>query len=386
MKITGVETLQVAVPLRRIHRMATGGDDVGLGRYPIVKVKTDEGITGLGEAPALKEWGGDYGVYFGESPKMVMMVIQHYLAPAIEGEDPFNIELVHTKMDVAIKGHPYAKAAIDFALYDIMGKALNLPVYQLLGGLYRRAIPLAHSIGIMAPEKAATEAAEAVEDGIKTIKLKVGLDPERDVATVREVRRTVGPTIDITVDGNQGYPTAKAAIKVLRRMEEFGVLFVEQPVEGLAAMATVARALDTPIMADESAWTPQDILRIIEKEAADVISLYPTKPGGLFNAKKVAAVCEAGGLPCNVNGSAELGVANAVNLHLSASTKVVTHACVFPVTTLMGREVTNIAGRFYVDDIITEPFEYANGNLFVPSRPGLGIELDEEKVERYRIA
>jgi len=386
MKITNIEVLQVAIPLRRTHRMAAGGDDIGLGKYPIIKVHTDEGITGLGEAPVLKEWGGDHGTYFGESPKTVMTVITDYLAPVIKGEDPFRIEWIHTVMDKAIKGHVYAKAAIDFALYDIMGKALDVPVYQLLGGLYRRRIPLAHSIGIMEPHKAAAEAAQALEDGIKTIKLKIGLDAARDIAAVCEVRKTVGSDIDITVDGNQGYATPKEAIRVLRQMEEYDVLFAEQPVEGLDAMAMVAQALDMSVMADESAWTPQDILRILEKGAADIVSLYPTKPGGLFKAKKVAAVCEAGGIPCNVNGSAELGIANAVNLHLSASTKVVSHACVYPVTTLEGREVTKMAGRFYLDDIIKEPFGYEDGHLIVPDGPGLGIELDEKKVEKYRVA
>jgi muconate cycloisomerase len=289
-------------------------------------------------------------------------------------------------MDSVIKGHVYAKAAVDFALYDIMGKALEIPVYQLLGGLYRRRIPLAHSIGIMAPEKAAAEAAEAIGDGIKTIKLKIGLDADRDLATVKAVREMVGSDIDITVDGNQGYKTAKAAVRVLRQMEEYEVLFAEQPVEGLEAMAAVAGALDMSVMADESAWTPQDILRIRDLGAADIVSLYPTKPGGLWKAKKVAAVCEASGIPCNVNGSAELGVANAVNLHLSASTKAVSLACVYPVTTLEGRAQTKIAGRFYLDDIIKEPFTYDDGHLLVPDGPGLGIELDDEKVERYRIA
>ncbi|MCZ7568892.1 MAG: hypothetical protein M5U01_09945 [Ardenticatenaceae bacterium] len=385
MRITGVEALQVAVPLRRPH-LTTAGPDIGLGRYPIIKIMTDEGIIGLGEAPALKEWGGDYGTYFGETGKMVMMVVREYLTPAILNQDPFRIEWIHTLMDRSIKGHPYAKAAVDFALYDIMGKALEQPVYQLLGGLYRQQIPLAHSIGIMEPSLAAAEAATAIEDGIKTIKLKIGLDPNRDVAAVREVRKTVGPKIQITVDANQGYATPKAAVKVLRQLEEYDVLFAEQPVEGLDAMAEVADAVDMSIMADESAWTPQDVLHILEKRAADLISLYPTKPGGLFRAKKMAAVCEAAGLPCNVNGSLELGVANAVNLHLAASTKVVTLSCVFPVTTLAGREFTELAGRCYIDDIITEPFQYEDGCLVVPNRPGLGVELDERKIEQYRIA
>ena len=385
MKITGIETLRVALPLRRAHRVASAVGDIDLGKYVIVKVKTDEGIVGLGEAPALKEWGGDHGMYFGESAQTVLHMINDNFAPILVGEDPFRIEHIHTLMDRCAKGHFYAKATIDFALYDIVGKALKTPVYNLLGGLYREKIPMVHSIGIMPVEKAVDEAKMVVDEGIKTIKLKVGIDPKRDIATVREVRKAVGPDIDITVDGNEGYPTPSDAIRHLKKMEEYNVLFCEQPVAGLEAMAQVARGVDIPLMADESAWTPQDILRILEKGAAEVISLYPTKPGGLFRAKKVAALIEAGGLTANVNGSAEMGVANAVNLHLSASTKVVSHACVYPITSLEGREQTKVAGRFYLDDIITEPFKYEDGYLYVPHGPGLGVELDEEKIAKYRI-
>jgi L-alanine-DL-glutamate epimerase-like enolase superfamily enzyme len=386
MKITSIEVLQVGLPLRRPHRMATGGADIALGKYVIVKVKTDEGIVGLGEAPALKEWGGDHGMYFGETAQTVMHMIRDNFAPVLVGEDPFRIEHIHTVLDRCVKGHFYAKAAVDFALYDIVGKALNTPVYNLLGGLYREKIPMVHSIGIMPVKDAVDEALQVLDEGIKTIKLKIGLDPERDVSVVREMRAAVGPKIGITVDGNEGYQTASDAIRHLKRIEEYNVLFCEQPVAGLEAMARVARGVGMPLMADESAWTPQDILRILEKRAAEVISLYPTKPGGLFRAKQVAAVIEAGGLTCNVNGSAEMGIANAVNLHLSASTKVVLQSCVYPITCLKGREQTKVAGRFYLDDIITEPFKYEDGYLYVPQGPGLGIELNEAKVAQYRIA
>jgi muconate cycloisomerase len=233
-------------------------------------------------------------------------------------------------------------------------------------------------------EEATAEAAAAVAEGIRTIKIKVGRSEEYDVRIVRDVRETVGDSVDIVVDANQGWPTPKYAVRILRQMHEYRIRYAEQPVEGIARMAQIARAVDVPIMADESAWTPQDVLEIVERGAADMISLYTTKPGGLFKAKKVAAVAEAAGLPLNVNGSHETGVGNAANLHLVASTAAVTEAGVFPVTTVEGREPTQMAGKMYLDDIVTEPFEYRDGNLVVPSRPGLGIELDEDKVARYR--
>jgi muconate cycloisomerase len=384
-RITSVEAFAVALPARRLHQMATQRAVDDLGRYTIAVIATDEGVEGLGEATVMREWGGDHGRYYGESPELTVTVIRDILGPVVVGQDPFDIERLNTALDIAIKGYPYAKTAIDMALHDIKGKALGVPVYQLLGGLSRERVPVAHSLGIMDIDRACAEATEAIGEGIRTIKLKVGRDPRYDVDVVREIRSTVGPEVDVVVDANQGWPTPKAAIAVIRRMEEFGVRYVEQPVEGLAAMARVAQAVDTPIMADESAWTAADVLEIVERGAADMISMYTTKPGGLLKAKKLAAVAEAAGLPLNVNGSHETGVGNAANLHLVASTAAVTEAGVFPVTTVRGQEPTQMAGRMYEDDIVTESFRYEDGALLVSDRPGLGVELDREKIERYRL-
>lgn len=384
MKITRIQTFVVAIPPRRKHPMAFGGAD--LGRYVIVRVHTDQGIEGLGEATVLPQWGGDYGRYFGEAPQTTAWLLDEVLGPALVGSDPFAIDRAHETMDRTIKGYPYAKGALDSALHDIKGKALGVPVYELLGGLARHEIPIAHSLGILELEAMCDEAAQAVDEGIRTIKVKIGLDPERDVQAAREVRKAVGDDVEIVVDANQGYATPKLAIQTLRRIEEYRIRYAEQPVEGLAAMVRVAQAVDIPIMADESAWTARDILEIGQLGAADLVSLYTTKPGGLGPAKKSAAVAEALGLPCNVNGSAETGVGNAANLHLAASTACVTESCVIPITTLAGREQTSIAGVFYTDDIVSEPFAFRAGCLVVPDRPGLGIELDEAKVAQYRVA
>jgi muconate cycloisomerase len=382
-KITGFETFMVALPWRRLHKMAFPGEV--LGRYVLVRLRTDDGLDGLGEATVIKEWGGDHGRYFGESPELTVRLIDSVLGPTLLDQDPFDLEAAHRRMDLAIKGYPYAKAALDEALHDLKGKALGVPVYQLLGGLVRAEVPIAHSLGWMDYEAATSEAAAAVAEGIRTIKLKVGRDPTYDVRIVREVRETIGPDRDIVVDANQGWPTPKHAIAILRRMQEHGIRYAEQPVEGLARMARVAQAVDVPIMADESAWTAQDVLEIVERGAADMISLYTTKPGGLHKAKKVAAVAEAAGLPLNVNGSHETGVGNAGNLHLVASTAAVTEAGVFPVTSLREQQPTQMAGRMYLDDIVTRPFEYRDGCLIVPRSPGLGVELDMGKVAEYRV-
>ena len=382
MKVRGCEAFTVALPWRRLHKMAFPSGE--LGNYVIVRLFTDTDIEGLGEATVLKEWGGDYGRYFGESPALTVRLIESILGPALEESDPFDLEAAHQRMDTAVKGYPYAKAALDEALHDIKGKALGVPVYQLLGGRIREEIPVAHSLGWLEYEDATSEAAAAVSEGIKTIKIKVGRDPTYDVRVVKEVREAIGPEPDIVVDANQGWPNPKYAIAILERLREHEIRYAEQPVEGLRQMAEVARRTLVPIMADESAWTPQDVLEIVERGAADMISLYTTKPGGLLNAKKVAAVAEAAGLALNVNGSHETGVGNAANLHLVASTAAVTEAGVFPVTSLRDDQPTELAGKMYLDDIVTRPFEYRDGCLLVPNRPGLGVELDMSKVAEYR--
>ena len=383
MKITRIETIPIRLPTRRVHQWARLTTPIGV--YVIIKLITDEGLVGLGEAPVLKDWGGDHMKYYGETPKTTVHIINDILAPALKGKDPSQIAALHSLMDQAIKGYPYCKAAIDMALYDVVGKGLKIPAYQLLGGRYRERVTIAHSIGLMEIDKAVEEALQVKDEGIKAIKLKGGQEPKRDVELVRRIRKAIGTEIQVAVDANQGYPAPKVAVQVIKAMEEYGIRYMEQPVEGIDAMAQVARRVATPIMADESAWTPQDVLEIVRKRAAEIISLYTTKPGGLFKAKKVAAVAEAGGLQCNVNGSVETGVGNAANLHLAASTAVASLPCVVPVSTPKGKGKKGIAGIYYQDDVIAEPFEYSDGDIVVSSKPGLGVELDEEKLEHYRV-
>jgi muconate cycloisomerase len=383
MKITSIETIPIRLPTRRVHQWASLTTPIGV--YVIIKLHTDQRLVGLGEAPVLKDWGGDHGKYFGETPQTTVHIINDMLAPALKDQDPRRFETIHALMDKAVKGYPYCKAAIDAALYDVVGKALKVPAYQLLGGLYRERIPIAHSLGLMEIEKAVDEARQAIAEGVKTIKLKGGVEPRRDVDLVERIRSAVGPDIKICVDANQGYPSPKLAVQVIKAMAEYDLFYMEQPVEGIDRMAEVARRVDTPIMADESAWTAQDVLEIARKGAADAISIYTTKPGGMFKAKQVAAVAQAAGLPCNVNGSVETGVGNAANIHLAASTGAVTYGCVVPVSTPKEKAKKGIAGIYYSDDIVTEAFEFRDGDIIVSLKPGLGIELDEKKLKHYRL-
>jgi muconate cycloisomerase len=289
-------------------------------------------------------------------------------------------------MDRAVKGFPYAKAALDIAAYDLAGRAIGISAALLLGGWSRRSVPVTHSIGLISHAEAEAEVVKVAAEGIRTIKIKVGVEPDRDVEMVRRIREAVGPAIKLCIDANQGYASAREAIRTVRRMERFDLLYVEQPVQGIDGLAEVAHAIDIPVMADESAWTARDALEIAERRAAEIVSIYTTKPGGLFRALEVAAVCRAAGIRCNVNGSVETGVGNRANLIFAAAAPAVTLSCVVPVSTPAERlGPDQVGGIYYRDDLVTEPFQTEAGSVAVPDAPGLGWKVDEAKIERYRI-
>lgn len=382
--ISKVETLLVQLPTRREHKWT--GLNEPIGRYVIVRVVDSEGRVGWGEAPALKDWGGEFGRYFGESQLIVRTVIENYLAPAIKGVELGNVIDLHARMDAVIKGYPYAKAAVEFAFYDASGRALGVPVTTLLGGRSRSRIPVTHSIGLISVAEAESEAAKVAAEGIKTIKIKIGVDPARDIEIVRAVRSAVGEKVELCVDANEGYKTPGEAITTVRQMEKYRLKYVEQPVMGIERLAEVARAIDAPVMADESAWNAHDVLQIIECRAAQIVSIYTTKPGGLFKAMEVAAVCRAAGIICNVNGSVETGVGNLANIHLAAAAPAVTLSCVVPVSTPKEALRGQIGGIYYQDDLIAEPFEFVDGTIKVPDGVGMGIAVDHNKIEKYRVS
>ncbi|MGY8993381.1 MAG: mandelate racemase/muconate lactonizing enzyme family protein, partial [Rhodospirillales bacterium] len=203
--IAAVETILVQLPTRREHRWT--GLTEPIGRYLLIRAVDSDGRVGWGEAPALKDWGGEFGRYFGESPQIARTVIENYLVPAVIGVELGNISELHARMDAIIKGYPYSKAAVEFAVYDLTGRWLDVPVHTLLGGRARNTVPVTHSIGLIPIEDAEREAAQVAAEGIRTIKIKIGIDPKRDVDIVRVVRSAAGDDVDICVDANEGYET-----------------------------------------------------------------------------------------------------------------------------------------------------------------------------------
>ncbi|MEZ0168818.1 mandelate racemase/muconate lactonizing enzyme family protein [Microvirga sp. TS319] len=381
--ITSVETLLVHLPTRREHKWA-GLTEV-IGRYVIVRMTDSDGRIGWGEAPALKDWGGEFGRYFGESAQITRGVIDTYLAPALIGVELGNFAEMHARMDAVIRGYPYSKAAVEFAAYDLTGRWLGVPVHTLLGGKARERIPVTHSIGLIPIEEARAEVAKLVREGVKTIKVKIGVDPERDVAMVDAVREVAGDAVEICVDANEGYKTPGEAVQIVRRMEKNRLKYVEQPVMGIDRIAEVGRRIDAPVMADESAWNAHDSIQIIRCGGIQIVSIYTTKAGGLYKAMEVGAVCRAAGIVCNVNGSIETGIGNLANVQLAAACPAVTLSCVIPVSTPAEAQHGQVGGIYYKDDLLAEPMQFVDGAIVVPSGPGMGIDVSMDKVEKYQV-
>jgi L-alanine-DL-glutamate epimerase-like enolase superfamily enzyme len=369
-KITALETIPVRVPIEPSRAIRGGRGAHTESPFLFVLIKTDEGLTGLGEVSGTPIWSGEDSVTADH-------LIRSFFAPVLIGEDPTAVERLTARLRVAVAGHPFTKAALEMALWDLLGKAAHLPVYRLLGGPVRDVVPTKFSISGLAPEQAAEIAVWAKDLGFRTMKVKVGIEPEGDVARVRAVREAIGPEIRLGVDANGGW-SPRVAIQTIRRLMEFGIFFAEQPVAPLdvAWLADVRAAVEVPVMADESIYTLQDAMAVVRASAADVLSVYVGKGGGIGPARKVAAVAEAAGLTCTVGSNLEMGVASAAMIHLAMATPGI-GAEEFP---------CDILGPFfYAADLLAEPLPIAAGSAKPHEKPGLGVELDMDKIAHYRV-
>lgn len=368
MKITRAAVTFTKIPVIRPHRMAIG--TTLHQENVLLRLYTDDGLEGLGEAPHM------VGVSLkGESPYTVLEMLRHRLLPAVFGRSPLDVEAIQQATDAAVPWNLRAKSAINLAVYDLAGKALGVPVHVLMGGMVRDAVPLSWSIPITDYDAGVREAEEMVTRGWRIIKVKAGrANPDDDVEMVRRIREAASPGIRLRVDANQAY-SVKAAIRVARRLERYDVEFFEQPVVwwDLDGMAEVSRATELPIMADESATTVQDAVEIARRRAAQILSIYVCSPGGILNSKKVATVAAAAGIAGYVGGALEGPIGAAAGLHFAAATPSVTYGC-------------ELGGQFLLqDDVAETPLLFKDGALQVPTAPGLGVNLDWDKVRRYTV-
>lgn len=332
----------------------------------IVRIETDEGIDGYGEAT--------FAHFFaGETQDSAKSVVDKFLAPSLMGKDPSNILSLVDEMNRIIVGNPFAKAAVEVALWDIKGKALGAPVYSLLGGSRRRSIPVAHSVSSGTAPEMVERALEHVSHGFKTLKVYCGREtPESDLERIRQIREAVGNEIDLYIELNQRW-SFKTALGLLPKLEEMGILFLEQPISGHLRneMRILRERSSIPIAIDESVFTAEDVVVAEEEGVADIVNIYVLKAGGILNAKKALDVSEAIGLDSFVGSLNELGISSMAGAHLSATIADLPYPCYLVGPTL------------YEEDILVEPLSIHDGMFHLSDRPGLGIEVDKKQLEKF---
>lgn len=366
MKITNIEVIPLDIPIG--HARALGVGSLSSIENILVKIYTDEGLIGIGEA---SPWE-----VFGENSKCVHAVLKNYVSPTIIGENPYSIERIMSELDKRVVGGTFAKAAIEMALYDIIGKSLNQPLYNLFGGLYRSGVKLSYSVSSQDLNTEINEISECLDKGVKIFKIKTGVkEHSEDFERLKQIKKVLGDSAELRIDYNQAI-VRENGIKYCRQIEEFNPTYIEQPVPywDIDGLANIAKAIDTPIMADESAFSFQDAMKIAKKEAADIISIKLMKSGGMRNALKIAAVAESANIPCYSGLMWESSIGMSAALHLAVSTKNISYG-----------------GDYYIPyflmehDIVKNPHEFNNGEVKPNRNPGLGIELDEKAVEKFRV-
>jgi len=364
MRITGIRPTPVAVPFRADELWAYGGRR-GLVSV-LLEVDTDAGIVGLGEAAAYP------------SADVVLAVLRT-VEDLVVGEDPFAIERIGKRIEVIgtwhhVRATSPAIAAIEMACWDIVGKVAGQPLVNLFGGRVRDRVEYFYYLSRAAPDRVREDARHAVETGFRTLYLKVGSDdPADDIARVEAARAGAGPEARLRIDANEAWSSA-ATLRIVGAMQHVGLELVEQPVSGrnLQEMAYLRSRLPVPMLANEASWTRHDQLEVIRHGAADVLSVDNQMDGGLLNLKRSAGIAETAGLSVLKHSLGELGVAAYAAAHVIASTPNFLHA-------------NQGYGALLADDVVggPGPLPYVDGCLVVPERPGIGVELDRDRVGRY---
>ena len=367
MRITNIEVVALTVPLLRPAVIASGSASTGF--HVLIRVHTDTGLVGFGEASPIASTDAD-------TPGSIVEVVSKRIGPRLVGCDPRRLQDCLALIHSAIPGNQCAKAGVDIALHDLVGKALSVPVYQLLGGRSRQSISVIEAdIWIDTPEAMAAMAKQAATRGVSAFEIKIGKEPEVDFKRVEAIRKAVGPDARLRIDCNEGY-AAGTGLRVLRAMEALDLVYIEQPVPrwDIEGMRRLAEALDTPICADQSAYTPQDVMRLVSCGAADLICIKIPK-SGLGHASTINAISETAGIRCTLGSMLPLGIGAAAIHHFAIAMRNV------------DVEMGGVYGSpldYFVDDIVQSSTVDEDGAIRLSDAPGLGITIDEDKSARYQ--
>lgn len=367
MKIERVEVFGVAIPLVGEYKIA--GRSNSIQKSAVVRITADDGTIGLGNVdPVLG--------YSEETIDETLHALETMFGPLAIGLDPTNIHELLTRMNKAAVRYLDAKAAIEMACIDLTARAWCVPVHTYLGGAVTATLRFNAWIGILPPDEAAAETVELKNRGFRSAKIKVGGGIEADRDRVRAVREAVGSDFELRIDANEGYD-ADTSIKLARIVAPFDLQLFEQPVPSgdITGMARVRReAAGIPIMADESVLDHASLIRIIQAGAADIVKVKVMKQGGIYNTRHMIATAEAAGIRCVLGHGFGLGINTMAEIMLAATSHNVMDGieCVGPLKT--------------ADDIITHKLDLRSGRVALPSGPGLGVTLDEVKLDRYCFA
>lgn len=317
MKITEVKLGKIYVPLRvpfkTALRSVSSVEDI------VVEVHTDTGAVGYGEAPPT-------GAITGDTTGAILGALQDHIIKTVVGRDVDDFEDLMLALNKCIVGNTSAKAAMDMALWDLYGQLYKIPVYKLLGGS-RKEIITDITISVNDPDEMARDAVDAVRRGYDTLKIKVGAHPELDVARLTAVRQAIGSDTRIRIDANQGWEP-KQAVRLLNQMQEKGldIEFVEQPVKAhdIDGLKYVTERSYVPVLADESVFSPEDAVRIMQTRAADLVNIKLMKCGGLYNALKIVSAAEVYGVECMIGCMLEAKISVNAAVHLACAKKIIT--------------------------------------------------------------
>jgi len=366
--IAAITSTIVDVPTVRRHKLSN--TSVTAQSYVIVQLRLANGVEGVGEAATL---GGPR--WSEESVEGIKSTIDTYLAPALMGRRADLIEAAGAQMDLAAKRNNAAKAAVETALWDALGRTLGLPVTTLLGGAVRDRVPVLWTLASGDPMQEVEEAQRKLEARLhRTFKVKIGaLEPAADMARMRHLAKALEGRAELIVDANQAWDETVSG-RCLPQLNEMGVRLVEQPVPAwnLPAMARLrARPGTPPLLADECVFTVHDMLAVGAAGAADAVSLKLVKHGGLLGLKRVAAVAEAAGIALYGGCLLESSIGAAAHLQAFATLRELAWGC------------EHFGPQILVGDLVTEPLRFEDFNVHLPTGPGIGVVLDRDKLRAY---
>ncbi|TNE34899.1 MAG: mandelate racemase [Alphaproteobacteria bacterium] len=359
MKITAIKAWQVDLPLKEGRYSWSNGNFVELFDSTVVAIETDEGLTGYAECCPL---GSAYLPSYAKGVRTGLMEI----GPALIGRNPLSVNGINAAMDAALRGHPYVKAPVDIACWDLLGKVAGLPVYALLGGAMQEDIALYRAISQESPERMAEKIAGYKAEGYTKFQLKVGGDADDDIARIHATREILSPSDILIADANTGWTRHEAA-RVVSAVAGVDV-YIEQPCPTYAESVSIRKRTSLPFILDEVIDGVGALVEGIAEDAMDVINLKISKVGGLTRARAMRDLCVASGIPMTIEDTWGGDITTAAIAHLARST---------PEEFCFSATDFNSYGTVSIAEGAPERIK---GRMTAPDRPGLGITPDFDRL------